>query len=66
MDFIDAFWLVAECLLIGFGMAAGDMILKVLAVKVMNTHIVTIAESDEVEEEEEPIAKKARKRAPRS
>lgn len=66
MDFIDAFWLVAECLIVGFGLAAGDLLLKALAVRVMNTHIVTIAESDEVEEEEEPITKKARKRAPRS
>jgi len=64
VDVLELLLLCIECVVIGFGMALGDWVLKLIAVKFLNSgqlHDVD-AEPSEGEAEEDPPAKKAAKR----
>lgn len=65
MDVLELLLLCLECAVIGFGMAAGDWLLKIVAVKFLNSSQIQLhdVEPDGDGEDEEPPAKKAARRS---
>lgn len=65
MDMIDAFMLMLECAVIGFGMALGDWLLKLIAVRFLNSQHHALHDVEDDEEEEAPAKKASKAKQPR-
>ena len=68
MDVLELIILLVECVVVGFGMAVGDWIVKVIAVRILNSEQASLHDVDdsENEEEEDDKRKKRRTRKPPS
>jgi hypothetical protein len=66
MDMLELFVLLVECVVVGFGMAVGDWIVKVIAVRLLNSEQASLHDVDdpETDEEEDDKRKKRRTRKP--
>lgn len=66
MDVLELIILLVECIVIGAGMAIGDWIIKVIAVRILNDSEQASLHDveDEPEEEEDKRRKRARTRRP--
>jgi hypothetical protein len=66
MDVIDLLVLLVECVVVGAGMAIGDWIIKVIAVKILNnSEQATLHDVEEEPDEDEARRKRARKKPPK-
>jgi|SanBayMetagenome_1026888.scaffolds.fasta_scaffold34677_2 hypothetical protein len=68
MDVLELIILLVECVVVGFGMAIGDWMVKVIAVRLLNSEQASLHDVDdpETEEEEDDKRKKRRTRKPPS
>ena len=68
MDVLELIILLVECVDVGFGMAIGDWMVKVIAVRLLNSeqHSLHDVDDPETEEEEDDKRKKRRTRKPPS
>jgi len=68
MDVLELIILLVECIVVGFGMAIGDWLVKVIAVRLLNSEQASLHDVDdpETEEEEDDKRKKRRTRKPPS
>lgn len=64
MDVLDLVILLIECVVVGFGMAVGDWLVKVIAVKLLNSGQASLHDVED-EEEEETKVKRRRRAAPK-
>jgi len=62
MDVLDLLILLIECIVIGFGMAVGDWIVKVIAVRLLNSEQASLHDVEDDEEEEVKRKRRTRKR----
>lgn len=62
MDVLDLLILLIECVVVGFGMAVGDWICKVIAVKLLNSQQASLHDVEDEPDEDEERKKKARRR----
>lgn len=62
MDIVDMIILVVECTVIGFGMALGDWVCKIMMVRWLNRGEGQIHDVEDDEEDEEETKKKKRRR----
>lgn len=62
MDLLDLLILLIECVVVGFGMAVGDWLCKVIAVKVLNSGQASLHDVEDEPDEDEERKKKARRR----
>ena len=53
MDFLELWILLLECVVVGFGMAVGDWLVKVIAVKLLNSQQASLHDVEDDDEEEE-------------
>jgi hypothetical protein len=63
MDMLDLLVLLVECVVVGAGMAVGDWLVKVIAVRLLNSEQAALHDVED-EEEEEDKRKKRRTRKP--
>jgi hypothetical protein len=61
MDLIDLFVLLVECVVVGMGMAIGDWLVKLVAVRLLNSEQHALHDVEDDDEEE--TSKKKRRRA---
>ncbi len=64
MDVLDLMILLVECVVVGFGMAVGDWLVKVIAVRLLNSEQAALHDVEDAEEEEDDKRKKRRTRKP--
>ena len=64
MDLLDLLILLVECVVVGFGMAVGDWLVKVIAVRILNSKQAALHDVEDAEEEEDDKRKKRRTRKP--
>jgi hypothetical protein len=62
MDVLDLVILLIECVVVGFGMAVGDWLCKVIAVKLLNSGQASLHDVEDEPDEDEERKKKARRR----
>ncbi len=64
MDMLDLLVLLVECVVVGFGMAVGDWLVKVIAVRLLNSEQAALHDVEDAEGEEDDKRKKRRARKP--
>lgn len=65
MDVIELVVILVECIVIGAGMAIGDWVVKIIAVRLINDAQQASLHDVEDEEEEETKVKRRRRAAPK-
>ena len=67
MDVLDLVILLVECVVIGFGMAVGDWLVKVIAVRILNSEQASLHDvEDEEDDDDKRKKRRTSSRAPRS
>lgn len=66
MDVLDLVILLIECIVVGAGMAIGDWVIKVIAVRILNdSQAATLHDVEEEPDEDEERKKRTRRRPPK-